>query len=111
MLMFCGTAEAQEEWDNLPEEVRANGMSGVAQWFGQHADVYVNGEQLESPKTAKTVRINGGSATVTDGPFIEAKEVIGGYAVIDVVDEAAAIELAKTWPGGGIVEVRPVVPR
>jgi hypothetical protein len=45
---------------------------------------------------------------VTDGPFIEAKEVIGGFAVVDVADLDEALEMAKAWPGGD-VEVRPVV--
>jgi hypothetical protein len=45
---------------------------------------------------------------VTDGPFIEAKEVIGGFAVVDVANLDEALELAKSWPGGD-VEVRPIV--
>jgi len=67
------------------------------------------GHQLQGPDTAKTVR--GGA--VTDGPFMETKEVLGGYSVFeaDTIDEAA--DIAKTWPGvdkGWItVEVRPVV--
>jgi hypothetical protein len=67
------------------------------------------GHQLQGPETAKTIR----SGSVTDGPFIETKEVLGGYSVIeaDSIDEAA--EIAKTWPGvdkGWItMEVRPVI--
>jgi len=67
------------------------------------------GHQLAAPATAKTVRGTG----VTDGPFMETKEVLGGYSIIeaDSVDEAA--DIAKTWPGvdrGWIaVEVRPVL--
>jgi hypothetical protein len=44
---------------------------------------------------------------VIDGPFIEAKESIGGFSVVEVPDRAAAIALAKTWPGHGI-ELREV---
>jgi hypothetical protein len=67
------------------------------------------GRQLQGPETAKTVRSSG----VTDGPYIETKEVLGGYSVIeaDTIDEAA--EVAKTWPGvdrGWItIELRPVI--
>lgn len=67
------------------------------------------GHQLEPPEQAKTVR----AAGVVDGPFIEVKEVIGGYSVLetDTIDEA--VEIAKTWPGvdRGLItiEVRPVV--
>ncbi len=46
---------------------------------------------------------------VTDGPYIESKEVIGGYAEVEVADLDEALEIAKTWPGQMGVEVRPVV--
>jgi len=45
---------------------------------------------------------------VSDGPFAEAKESVGSYAIVEVVSEAEAIEIAKRWPGGGAVEVRPL---
>jgi hypothetical protein len=67
------------------------------------------GKALQPPSTAKTVRASG----VTDGPFMETKEVVGGYSVIeaDTIDEA--VEVARTWPGvdrGWItVELRPVM--
>ncbi|MGH8835457.1 MAG: YciI family protein [Actinomycetes bacterium] len=69
------------------------------------------GHELDSSTKAKTVRSTG----VTDGPFIEAKEVIGGYSVLetDTIDEA--VEIASSWPGvsEGLItmEVRPVVER
>ena len=67
------------------------------------------GYQLQGPGTAKTVRSTG----VTDGPYIETKEVLGGFSTIeaDTIDEA--VDIAKTWPGvdrGWLsVEVRPVL--
>jgi len=70
----------------------------------------LGGNELQPSDTAKTIRLNGSSPTVTDGPFIESKEVIGGYAVLecDSIDEA--VEIAKTWPGpNAILEVRPTV--
>jgi hypothetical protein len=66
------------------------------------------GERLQSAKTAKTIRAGG----VTDGPFMEAKEVLGGFSLVaaETIDEA--VELARTWPGvdRGLItiEVRPV---
>jgi len=45
---------------------------------------------------------------VTDGPFIESKETVGGFALIEVDDLDKAIAIAKSWPGGD-VEVRPIV--
>ena len=62
------------------------------------------------PDTATTVRSGG---VVVDGPFSEAKEVIGGFSVIDVPDLDAALGLARSWPmlelPGVSVEVRPMV--
>jgi hypothetical protein len=68
------------------------------------------GRRLLAPDTAKTVAIDNGPPLVTDGPFVETKEQIGGYAVLDVPDMAAAVELVKTWPGlpGTKIEIRPV---
>jgi hypothetical protein len=67
------------------------------------------GHQLDSPTTARTIRNTG----ITDGPFIEAKEAIGGYSVLETDTMDEAVELAGSWPGvseGWItIEVRPVV--
>jgi len=46
---------------------------------------------------------------VTDGPFIVSKEVLGGFAIVDVKDLDEALAMAKSWPGGDLVEVRPIV--
>ena len=67
------------------------------------------GNALQPPAAAKTVRASG----VTDGPFMETKEVVGGYSVIDAETIDEAVEVARTWPGvdrGWItIEVRPVM--
>jgi hypothetical protein len=46
---------------------------------------------------------------VVDGTFIEGKEAIGSYAIVEVRDEAEALDIAGSWPGGGAVEVRPIM--
>jgi hypothetical protein len=65
------------------------------------------GEELDWPRTAKTVRKKG----ITDGPFAETKEQIGGFIVVEVASRAEAIAMAQGWPGlawdGDAVEVRP----
>jgi len=71
----------------------------------------VSGEQLGPPNTATTVRHSDGDSYVLDGPFIEAKEHIGGFAIVDVETLDEALELARTWPAGGSVEVRRIVER
>jgi hypothetical protein len=67
------------------------------------------GHQLQGTDTAKTVRSSG----VTDGPFIETKEVLGGYSLIEADSVDEAVDIAKTWPGvdrGWItIELRPVL--
>ncbi|HSS94325.1 MAG TPA: YciI family protein [Candidatus Dormibacteraeota bacterium] len=111
VLMFAGSVDEQAEWENMPEERRAAAYEQVSKWFEEHgkSGKLVGGEELQGPSSSTTVRIKNGKATVTDGPFIEAKEVIGGFAVVEVKDLDEALAMAKSWPGGGIVEVRPVV--
>jgi hypothetical protein len=67
-------------------------------------------QMLESAATAKSVRIRNGRTKVTDGPFSEAKEVLGGFNLIEAKDMNEAIEIAKEFPWArtGCVEVRPV---
>ncbi|HEY1284982.1 MAG TPA: YciI family protein [Solirubrobacterales bacterium] len=70
------------------------------------------GLQMEEPDAATTVRVEDGKTLVTDGPFAETKEAIGGYLIFEADDLDAAIELASRIPAarmGGAVEVRPVV--
>ena len=70
------------------------------------------GRQLDSPDTATTVRVQDGRPLVTDGPFAELKEAIGGYLFFEADDLDAAIEVAARIPAarmGGAVEVRPIV--
>jgi hypothetical protein len=67
---------------------------------------------MEEPDAATTVRVEDGKTLVTDGPFAETKEAIGGYLTFEADDLDAAIELASRIPAarmGGAVEVRPVV--
>jgi hypothetical protein len=63
---------------------------------------------LRPESEASHVRVKGGAAVVTDGPFAEGREVVGGYFAVDVPDRSAAIELAKRCPyaRAGVIEVR-----
>ncbi|HYT62964.1 MAG TPA: YciI family protein [Gemmatimonadales bacterium] len=67
-------------------------------------------QMLESVETAKSVRIRNGKTKVTDGPFSEAKEVLGGFNLIEAKDMDEAIRIATEFPWArtGCVEVRPV---
>jgi hypothetical protein len=85
-------------------------------WFGytqqlQEAGVLVAGDGLQPGDTAVTVRVRDGETLVTDGPFAETKEMLGGYYLIDVADLDAALAWAAKMPNiaFGSVEVRPVM--
>ena len=71
---------------------------------------FKGGEALQPTSTATSVRVRDGRTTVTDGPFAETKETLGGYYLLDCPDIDAAIELAAMIPGAhhGTVEVRPI---
>jgi hypothetical protein len=67
-------------------------------------------EGLHPSRTATTVRVRGDEVLLTDGPFVEAREQIGGFALIDCADLDEAIEIAAGHPATAIghVEIRPV---
>jgi len=67
-------------------------------------------QMLEDAAAAKSVRIRNGRTQVTDGPFSEAKEVLGGFNLIEAADMNEAVEIAKEfpWVRTGCVEVRPL---
>jgi hypothetical protein len=71
---------------------------------------YVATQGLADPENAKTVRLQDGQPAITDGPFAEAKEHLGGYLILDCEHERA-LEIARRWPlvGSGGIEVRPVM--
>jgi hypothetical protein len=108
LLMFVDT---DTEWSTVPHEEGHAMFEKIGQWWGEHsaAGRIEGGAQLQPISTATTVRFDGDQAIVTDGPFIEAKERIGGFALVDVADLDEALEMARTWPARGVVEVRPLV--
>src|SRR5689334_16372229 len=70
----------------------------------------LDSQQLEPPSTARTIRRQGNRLAATDGPFAEAKEVLGGFNLIEAADMDEAIEIASSFPWSdvGSIEVRPV---
>lgn len=98
-----GTAEDQQEV-----------FAHIGEWFAKlRADATITeAHQLQPPGTATTVVLDRGRSTLIDRPLLEAKEAIGGYAVIDVADLDKALAVARSFPvPDGKVEVRPVVER
>jgi len=72
---------------------------------------YVHASPLQPEATGKIVRVRDGKTTVTDGPFMETKEQLAGYFLVDAEDREDAIRIAERVPGAriGTVEVRPVI--
>jgi hypothetical protein len=107
-------AGSDETWAALDADAQRAQYERVRAWWDEHAAAgeILEGHQLQPVETATTVRLSEtGDSTVTDGPFIEGKEMIGGYGIIDVPDLDAAIRLVSTWPGESTFEIRPVVVR
>jgi len=74
----------------------------------------IGGEQLQPVETATTVRVQDGQVLLSDGPFAEAKEHLGGYYLVEADELDAALEIAARIPAarmGGAIEVRPLVER
>ena len=95
-------------WDALSSEERDAWMQEYIA-FSQE-EVVVGGAELQPVATATTVRVRDGETLVTDGPFAELKEAIGGYFVLECGSLDEACEWAAKIPGArhGAVEVRPV---
>jgi len=98
------------DWEAMSAAEKQADIDRVKAWFGEHAAAgrIAGGEELGWPSTPRVVRKRG----ITDGPFIETKEVLGGFIVVEVESEAMALEMARTWPGivhdSDRVEVWPV---
>lgn len=77
----------------------------------REAGIIVNGDGLQGPETATTLRIRDGKTEVQDGPFADTKESLGGYFVIEVPDLDTALAWAARSPAAtnGSVEIRPVM--
>jgi hypothetical protein len=104
------TPRDPEAWATLSEDEQ---KAVFADYQALNQDPRVtSGLQLQDPDTATTVRVQDGRTLTTDGPFVELKEAIGGYLILDADDLDAAIELAARIPAarlGGAIEVRPIV--
>jgi hypothetical protein len=103
----------ESSWDSAtPEQIKET-MEGYYA-FGREAEergAYLAGEGLQPTAAATTVRVRKGERLITDGPFAETKEQLGGFYLLECKDLDEAIELAAKIPGArsGSVEVRPVM--
>lgn len=98
-------AMSAEDWARMGEESQAYDKALMAR------GIFLAAEALEGRATARTVRVRAGDALITDGPFMESKEVLAGFILIDVAGAEAAMAVARGIPMArlGAVEVRPVM--
>jgi hypothetical protein len=111
VLMFTSRPDLATNDD--PEAAEAL-YKRVYEWFVENAGVISDGgAELLGVETATSVKHGDEGPVVVDGPFNEAKEIVGGFSVIDVADMDAAIAVTRTWPmlelPGVAVEIRPMV--
>lgn len=107
-------ASTPDGWDALPEDEQRALYGRIGEWWGEHtaAGRIVEGHQLQPADTATTVRIAAdGEVAVTDGPFVEAKEQLAGYCLLECETQERALEIAARWPDASYaaVELRPLM--
>jgi len=99
-------------WGKLSKEQQQQGVSAYGAYTEalKKAGVLAGANRLQPVSTATTLKITDGKSQVLDGPYLESKEQLGGYYLIDVPDLDAALSWAARCPGAshGTVEVRPV---
>jgi hypothetical protein len=104
MFMYPGISE--DEWQPDVEAFEAMGRYNEEL---RKAGMLLSLDGLQPPSEGASVEFSGGATTVTDGPYAEAKEVVGGYWLIQARDKAEAVEWAKRCPGENCrIEVRRV---
>jgi hypothetical protein len=112
MKYLCLIYMNEEDRDAIPAEQWEPLMQEGFDWGDERREqgVFLDGNPLQPVRTAVTVRRKRGELSFTDGPFMETKEQLAGYTLIEAPDMAAAKEIAATLPPGriGTVEIRPL---
>ena len=109
MLLVCWDAEAMDA-QTEPDPGDAQG-AGSFPWLDdlQSRGIWVTGDQLAPRRRARSVRVRDGKPIVTDGPFAETKEAVGGFDILECDSLEEAVEIASRHPLAqtGTIEVRP----
>jgi hypothetical protein len=108
-------ADQSSWWGLTEDEAAARRAQTIDRWYDAFAEIArsdpsMTSIELDSATTARVVRVRDGERIVTDGPFAETKELIGGAFLVDLPDLDEAIRLATVIPASeyGSVEIRPV---
>jgi hypothetical protein len=90
-------AMAWEGWSDAEKEADVNRHR---EWFGKHGGKIAGGEELDYPRVVKTLRAGrqGEGVVVTDGPYVEAKEFLGGFVILEADSMEEAVAMASEWP-------------
>ncbi len=113
MRYLCLIYEDEKEWESKPQ----NELEALMGEYSAFTDdirskgQLAGGEALQPTPTATTVRVRNGKISTTDGPYVETKEQLGGFYLVDAKDLNEAIQIASRIPSArfGGVEVRPVI--
>lgn len=109
VLLFIENEQFAKELAAMSDDERHLAYERVGEWFAENAAKITHHGHLQPAHTATTMRLQGAdSPVITDGPFVEGKEVVSGYAELEVADLDEALAIAKTWPACPIVEIRPL---
>lgn len=110
LMLTYFTRESAEAWEGAPEAEQQAEVERHMAWFGKHGDRIAGGHELAWPRTTAGIR-SGAVPVVTDGPFLETKEILGGVILIEADSLEGAAEIAAEWPSlanpGATVEVVP----
>lgn len=105
-------------WEAWSKEEQEADVDRHRDWFRKYGEHVSAGEELDAPRTVKTLRPGrqGEGVVVTDGPYVETKEILGGFVVIEAESADAAVAMASEWPSlstwpGAVVQVQPVYER
>ncbi|HEX2142607.1 MAG TPA: YciI family protein [Candidatus Limnocylindria bacterium] len=105
-------------WEGWTPEEQAADVDRHRAWFAKFRDKVVSGEELDEPKHVKSLRRGrqDEGVVVIDGPYVETKELLGGFVVIEAADMDEAIAIASEWPSlssmpNATVQVQPVFVR
>jgi hypothetical protein len=109
-MLICGV---EEEWN---AQEAAGAMTRIEEWFARWdaaGKIAHGGAELDTVKKAKTLRPGPDGPVVTDGPYLELKEVVGGVIFLEADDIDEAVAIAAGWPlaGSASLEIRPVINR
>ncbi|HSK95167.1 MAG TPA: hypothetical protein VK891_00995 [Euzebyales bacterium] len=110
VLLFVETEQYAKDLQAMEPADRDRAVALVRQWFADNAGNLRGGSKLQSPDTATTVRMDGRAPVVIDGPFVEGKEVVSGYAEVAAADLDEVLRMVRSWPGCPVVEIRPIEP-